>query len=162
MILLSNFQFRLLNVFVAICFKTICCFILVLTVITNNMPIRREEKLKSVITRKLLPFGFSACSSERERNSSGLLSTAFIAGLPNDPPWTTCCDANSSVNRFARFIASEPQTVWCNPIGIGFDTRVWRCLLTILGGFDVVSPESSPCLICAWRDCYWIFLWKIW
>lgn len=76
----------------------------------ENVPRKQLEKAKT--TDKALPFDFSACSSERDRNSSGLFCADTVAvALPNEPPCATCCEANSSVRRFAKFIASDPHTV---------------------------------------------------
>lgn len=101
-----------------------------------------------VVAHKILPFDFSPCSSERDRTSSGLCSVETVCAvvLPNEPHFCSCCDcdANSSVKRFAKLMASDPHTVWCIPIGIGFEMRVWRGLDTILGGSDN-SFGSSPC-----------------
>lgn len=98
-----------------------------------------------VLAHKILPFDFSPCSSDRDRNSSGLCSveTVCVVELPNEPHFCSFL-LNSSFNRFAKLMASDPHTVWCIPIGIGFETRAWRGFDTILGGSDS-SLGSSPC-----------------
>lgn len=92
----------------------------------------------------MLPFDFSHCSYERERGSSGLTGCPACVELPSELLCVICCDANSSVKRLAKLIASDPHTVWWKPIGMGFEARVWRCLLTIFGGFGNLSIVSSP------------------
>lgn len=86
------------------------------------LPVKRAEAIKTNRIEKkicvklkrcriLLPFDFSHCSYDRDRGSSGLTCGAACVELPNELLCVICCDANSSVNRLAKLMASDPHTV---------------------------------------------------
>lgn len=67
-------------------------------------------------------------------SQSGLIARGRLSAADSDPVWF--CVANSSLSRFAKFIASCPETVWC--------LRSWR--FDIRDGFFLsLMLHSSSC-----------------